>query len=123
MKAITISAFFGVLLLASAAGFAQESNCDAFAQATLDTNEQGEVKHLQFTVEVSTSESCAKIEYDLVLDELLPNGQTKKERLPRFVKLNDGSLTEMVRHEMPSTFELRSYEAKVVSCVKCDLMP
>ena len=123
MKAITISAFFGVLLLASAAGFAQESNCDAFAQATLDTNEQGEVKHLQFTVEVSTSENCAKIEYDLVLDELLPNGQTKKERLPRFVKLNDGSLTEMVRHEIPASFELRSYEAKVVSCVKCDLMP
>lgn len=123
MKAITILAFFGVLLLASATGFAQESNCDAFAQVTLDTNEQGEVKHLQFTVEVSTSEGCAKIEYDLVLDVLLPNGQTKKERLPRFVKLNDGSLTEMVRHEIPSNFELRSYEAKVVSCVKCDIMP
>jgi len=123
MKAMTILAFCGVLLLASAAGFAQESNCDAFAQATLDTSEQGEIKHLQFTVEVSTSENCAKIEYDLVLDELLPNGQTKKERLPRFVKLNDGSLTEMVRHEIPASFELRSYEAKVVSCVKCDLMP
>jgi len=123
MKAMTISAFFGLLVLASTAGFAQESNCDAFAQATLDTNEQGEVQHLQFSVEVSTSESCAKIEYDLVIDVLLPNGQTKKERLPRFVKLNDGSLTEMVRHEMPSSFELRSYEAKVVSCVKCDLTP
>lgn len=123
MKAMTILAFCGVLLLATAAGFAQESNCDAFAQATLDTDEQGGVKHLQFTVEVSTSENCAKIEYDLVLDELLPNGQTKKERLPRFVKLDDGSLTEMVRHEIPASFELRSYEAKVVSCVKCDLMP
>ena len=123
MKAMTILAFCGVLLLATAAGFAQESNCDAFAQATLDTDEQGGVKHLQFTVEVSTSENCAKIEYDLVIDELLPNGQTKKERLPRFVKLDDGSLTEMVRHEIPASFELRSYEAKVVSCVKCDLMP
>jgi len=112
-----------LLVLASTAGFAQESNCDAFAQATLDTNEQGEVQHLQFSVEVSTSESCAKIEHDLVIDVRLPNGQTKKERLPRFVKLNDGSLTEMVRHEIPSSFELRSYEAKVVSCVKCDLMP
>ena len=123
MKAMTILAFCGVLLLATAAGFAQESNCDAFAQATLDTDEQGGVKHLQFTVEVSTSENCAKIEYDLVIDELLPNGQTKKERLPRFVKLNDGSLTEMVRHEIPASFELRSYEAKVVSCVKCEIMP
>jgi len=123
MRAMKISAICGVLLLASAAGFAQESNCDAFAQATLETNEQGQVTHLQFAVEVSTSESCAKIEYDLVLDELMPNGQTKKERLPRFVKLNDGDLNEVVRHEIPASFELRSYEAKVVSCVKCEIMP
>jgi len=123
MKAMTISALFGVLLLASASGFAQESNCDAFAQATLDTHEQGEVKHLQFSVEVSTSESCAKIDYDLVLDVLLPNGQTKKERLPRVVKLDDGNLSEIVRHEIPASFELRSYEAKIVSCVKCALAP
>jgi hypothetical protein len=120
---MTIPAFCGVLLLASAAGFAQESDCDAFAQATLETSEQGEVTHLQFSVEVSTSESCAKIEYDLILDELLPNGQTKKERLPRFVKLNDGSLSEVVQHQIPSSFEIRSHEAKVVSCVKCTLMP
>jgi hypothetical protein len=120
---MTIPAFCGVVLLVSAAGFAQESDCDAFAQATLETSEKDQMTHLQFSVEVSTSESCAKIEYDLVLDVLLPNGQTKKERLPRFVKLNDGSLTETVRHQMPSSFKLRSYEAKVVSCVKCEVMP
>ena len=123
MRAMTIPAFCGVLLLASAAGFAQESDCDAFAQATLETSEKDQTTHLQFSVELSTSESCAKIQYDLVLDVLLPNGQTKKERLPRFVKLNDGSLSEMVRHQIPSTFELRSYEAKVVSCSKCEVMP
>jgi len=123
MRAVIVPAFCGVLLLASAAGFAQESDCDAFAQATLETSEQDQMTHLQFSVEVSTSESCAKIEYDLILDVSLPNGQTKKERLPRFVKLNDGSLTEMVRHQMPSSVKLRSYEAKVVSCVKCEVMP
>lgn len=123
MKAMTIPAFGVVLLLASVTGFAQESNCDAFAQATLETKEQDKVTELQFTVEVSSSESCAKIEYDLILDILLPNGQTKKERLPRSVKLDDGSLSEVVRHPIPSSFELRSYEAKVVSCVKCDVMP
>ena len=123
MRAMIIPAFCGVVLLSSATGFAQESNCDAFAQATLETSEQDQTTHLQFSVEISTSESCAKIEYDLVLDELLPNGQTKKERLPRFVKLNDGSLSEMVRHQIPSSFELRSSEAKIVSCVKCEVMP
>ena len=123
MRAMKIPTFCAVLLLASAVGFAEESDCDAFAQATLDTNEQAEVTRLEFTVEVSTSESCAKIEYDLVLDVLLPNGQTKKERLPRVVKLDDGNLSEIVRHEIPASFELRSYEAKIVSCVKCALAP
>ncbi len=109
-------------LLAAPAALSQE-DCEAFVDATLDTNEEGEVTHLQFSVEVSTSESCAHIEYDLILEELLPNGQTKKERIPRFVKLNDGSLNEMVRHEIQSSLQLLNHEAKVVSCQKCDIMP
>ena len=109
-------------LLAAPAALAQE-DCEAYVNASLETNEQGEVTHLQFSVEVSTSESCARIEYDLILEELLPNGQTKKERIPRFVKLNDGSLNEMVRHEMQSSLQLMNHEAKVVSCQKCSVMP
>jgi hypothetical protein len=120
---MTSSVFCIVLLAASTTGFAQESDCDAYAQATLETREQDQTTHLQFSVEVTTSESCAKIEYDLVLEILLPNQQTKKERLPRLVKLNDGSLTETVRHEMPSTFKLLGYEAKVLRCVKCEVIP
>ena len=123
MKTMTVSAFFGVLLLASVAGFAQESNCDAFAQATLETDEQGGVTQLEFAVQVSTSEDCAKIEYDLILDELMPNGQVKKERLPRSVHLNDGSFAEVVEHKIPASFQLTHYEAKIVSCVKCSIMP
>jgi hypothetical protein len=100
-----------------------QEDCEAYVNASLETNEQGEVTHLQFSVEVSTSESCARIEYDLILEELLPNGQTKKERIPRFVKLNDGDLNEMVRHEISSSLQLLNHEAKVVSCQKCSIMP
>ena len=121
----TILVLAGLLLagLLSTTGLAQDGDCDAFAEATLDTSRQGEVTKLQFSVEVSTSESCAQIEYDLILEELLPNGHTKKERIPRFVKLNDGWLTEIVDHEIPTSLELLNHEAKVVSCQKCSIMP
>ena len=110
-------------LVSSPGGLAQEGGCEASVRATLDTDEEGELKTLQFDVEVSTSESCANIEYDLILDELLPNGQTKSERLPRLVKLNDSGFTEIVRHQIPSSVELSSYEAKIVSCQRCSIMP
>ena len=125
MKKFRTPALFLVLilgLLAAPAAWSQDE-CEAYVNASLETNEQGEVTHLQFSVEVSTSESCARIEYDLILEELLPNGQTKKERIPRFVKLNDGDLNEMVRHEMSSSLQLLNHEAKVVSCQTCSIMP
>jgi hypothetical protein len=123
MKAMMIAAFCGALLLSAAPAIAQESNCDAYANAELETNEQGEITQLEFSVEVSSSENCAKIEYDLVLDELMPNGQTKKERLPRYVQLADGGYYEVVEHKIPASFQLTSHEAKIVSCVRCTIMP
>jgi len=104
-------------------GLAQDNGCEASVQATVDAEEQGDVKMLTFDVEVATPESCAQIEYDLILDELLPNGQTKKERLPRLVKLDDGGYDEIVKHEIQASLELRSYLAKVVSCQRCSVMP
>ena len=125
MKKIRTPALFLVLILGlfAAPAVMSQEDCDAFVDASLERNEQGEVTHLQFSVEVSTSESCAHIEYDLILEVLLPNGQTKKERIPRLVKLNDGSLNEMVRHEIQSSLRLLSHETKVVSCQKCDITP
>ena len=91
--------------------------------ATLDTDEQGDIQMLSFHCEVSTTENCAKIEYDLILDELLPNGQTKKERLPRLVDLSDGAYEEIVQHKIPASLQLSSYVAKIVSCQRCSIMP
>lgn len=110
-------------LVSSPSGLAQDGGCEASVQATLDTDEEGNLQTLSFHCEVSTTENCAKIEYDLILDELLPNGQTKKERLPRLVKLNDGAYEEIVKHQIPASVELSNYEAKIVSCVRCSIMP
>jgi hypothetical protein len=110
-------------LVSSPRILAQDGDCTASAEATLDTDEEGNIQMLSFHVEVSTSENCAKIEYDLVLDELMPDGQTKKERLPRQVDHSDGSYEEIVQHKIPASFQLSSYQAKIVSCQRCSIMP
>lgn len=124
MRKICLSALgFAVALSLFASPAAAQDGCEAFVQATLETNEQGETTMLEFDVEVSTSEDCAKIEYDLVLNELLPNGQTKMERIPRLVTLSDGGYDEVVEHKISSALQLLSHEAKVVSCQICTIMP
>lgn len=112
-----VSILFVTLLLASLSALAEE-DCSATVSATLDRQEG---RQLQFSAELSTGASCASIEYDLVVEVQLPNAQVKRIRKPRFVKLNDGSLTEIVRHTLADGESMLSYEAKVVKCSKCDL--
>jgi hypothetical protein len=80
-----------------------------------------EVMRYQFRVEISTSESCAEIHYDLVLEIQIPNGQVKTVRKPRIVKLNDSSLEELVEHELSLDQTLLDQEARLVKCEVCDL--
>jgi len=111
---------FTVALLCLAAPAVVSDECTAEVSATLE--HQGDSR-LQFSVEVSTSESCARIEYDLVVEEQMPNGQAKRIRQTRFVKLDDGSLTELVEHRLAQGHRMLSYEARFVSCQGCDLDP
>ncbi len=101
-----------------------QEDCSADVSADLKYTQEGtDVTMYEFQVEVSTSEDCARIHYDLVIDEQLPNGQTKKVRKPRMVKLNDGSLSEVVEYRMSSELEMLGFEAKIVSCQRCTIMP
>ena len=108
-----------VLALAVPAG-SMADDCSAEANARLEhTNRDGDITHLQFKVDVSTQANCGKILWDLVIEEQLPNGQTKKIRKPFLITLHDGSVQSSVRHEMPGSHSLVSYEAKIVSCGPC----
>jgi hypothetical protein len=101
---------------------AQAQDCDASVDVTLDRSDPDrETMRYQFRVEISTSESCAHIHYDLILDVQLPNGHVKKVRKPRIVKLSDSSLEEVVRHEIPIDQKVTEQEARVVKCETCDL--
>ena len=110
-------------LLISTVGWA-DSDCSANARAKLAReNVENDFTDLQFDVEVSTGERCAKIVYDLIIEEQLPNGQSKRIRIPRVVKLDDGGLQEMVLHRLSSGHRMLEYEAKIHTCQTCDLMP
>jgi hypothetical protein len=111
-----------LLLLALVVPFASiADDCSAEANARLEhTNRDGDVTHLQFKVDVSTQADCGKILWDLVIEEQLPNGQTKKIRKPFVITLHSGSVQSSVRHEMPGSHSMVSYEAKIVSCGPCE---
>ena len=118
-----MSVLFAFVLVASSPANAQdEGNCSADVSVTLDRSDPDRtVMRYKFKVEISTSESCAEIHYDLILDVQLPNGQVKKVRKPRIVKLNDSSLSELVRHEVPIDQKVTGHEARLVRCNTCDL--
>ena len=116
---LVLAAFVAVLLVAVPPLLA-ESDCAAEVSVVSmrDEPDRG-VRHLAFQVEVSTSADCAQIHYDLILEIVIPNGQVKLVRKARVVKLDDGSLSELVEHEMPVDHTLSEYEAKLVECKNC----
>jgi hypothetical protein len=120
---IGVAAFAISCLCLTVPAVAQEE-CEATVDAQLESTEEGsEVTEFQFRVDVRVDNDCAKVEYDLVIEELLPNGQTKKVRKPEFAKLNDGGFSALVEHRMSSDLELRDYRAKIVRCQVCTIMP
>ncbi len=101
---------------------AQQGNCQATVRAELTRAEPaGDVVRQSFHVEVSSEESCAEIQLDLVLHEIEPNGNGNRVRIPLEETLHDGQLTMEVKHEMPASNRLDSYEAKIFSCSRCVL--
>ena len=71
-------------------------DCSAEANARLERTERdSETTHLQFEVEISTQAECGKILWDLVIEEQMPNGQTKRIRKPFLITLHDGSVNTL----------------------------
>jgi len=112
-----------LLALAVPAGSLAD-DCEASTEARLEeTSPDGEIVRMTFWVGLTTPEDCAKILVDLIIEEQLPNGQTKKVRKPNLLTLQEGSLESHQRYEMPRTHELLSYESKIVSCTPCAEVP
>jgi CHASE2 domain-containing sensor protein len=121
LKLLGAAAVFALLLVAPPPALA-ESDCDADVSVSSQRDDPDRsIRRLAFRVEISTTADCAHIHYDLILEIVIPNGQVKKVRKPRVVKLNDGSLSELVEHDIPIDHTLAGYETKLVECKVCEM--
>ena len=105
--------FATVVVLVLTSPISLASDCDATASATLVHSEES---HLQFEVEVSTDADRAEVEYDLIIEIALPNGQAKRIRKTGQVKMAQGMITVIVEHKLDEDESMLSYEAKIVKC-------
>ena len=95
--------------------------CSATVEGTLTREEpDGAITRLVFKVEIGTKSDCAEIKYDVILEIRQGDGKIEKQKLGRYVKLHDGSLSELVRHELGSGQSLVSWEVKLDSCTRCN---
>jgi len=115
-------ALLAVCLLLGAGSVVVAEDCESSVAAELVGEEpNGAITHLQFSVDVSSGESCAKIFYDLVIEIQLGNQQTKRVRIPREVRLSDGSASEIVEHVLGEGSSMIDYEARIVRCELCEM--
>jgi hypothetical protein len=82
--------------------------------------ESDEVVRLEFRVDLTTAEPCADVGYDLIVEELLPNGQWKSYRLRRQVGARDGVASQVVEHKMSPDLKLLGHRVLLVECRLCD---
>jgi len=109
-----------VICLAGQPSLAASQTCDAEISATLqDRQKTDEGVRLEFVVELTSTEECASATYDLILVELLPNGQWKSVRKTRRIELKAGVASDLVDHVMASDLKLLEHEARVVECARC----
>ena len=107
-------------LLWSAPG-ALADDCSATVDGSKTREEpDGGITRLVFEVEIGTMSDCAEIKYDLILEIQQGDGKTEKKKLGRYVKLHDGSMTEIVRHQLGNGQSLVSWEVKLDSCTRCN---
>jgi hypothetical protein len=97
---------------------AQECVVDITAELQ-DQQRTDEGIRLIFAVELTSDEVCASATYDLILVELLPNGQWKSVRKTRRVELRPGKASDLVEHLMASDLKLLEHQARVVDCTPC----
>jgi len=84
-----------------------------------DQQKTDEGIRLHFAVELTSDDLCTSTTYDLILVELLPNGQWKSVRQTRQVELRNGEASDLVEHEMAPDLKLLEHEVRVVDCTRC----
>ena len=118
--ALRLAGFLAVVWMAGQPVLAAPPQCAA--EITAELKSKGEVDdgiRLKFEINMTSKEACANVTYDLILVELLPNGQWKSIRKTHRLELQAGAATDLVEHVMASDLTLLEHEARVVECSPC----
>ena len=95
-------------------------DCSADVEGQLAREEPYDGKtRLVFRVEIGTMSRCAEINYDVILKIRQEDGEIVEKKLGRYVKLQDGTTTEKVNHELGSGLSLASWKVELDTCKKC----
>jgi hypothetical protein len=111
-----------VVSLAGQRSSADTQTCVAEITSALQgQQETDDGVRMEFVVDLTSKEECASATYDLILVELLPNGQWKSVRKTRRIELKAGVASDLVEHVMASDLKLLEHEARVVECARCKI--
>jgi len=105
------------LSIAPGAAVPTDNECAAEVSVDLASQEENDgMILLRFAVELHAAAECSALSYDLLIEEMLPNKQTKIIRMPREVELEDGSRSETVEHSMTTDLKMLGYDVSLVAC-------
>lgn len=103
---------------------AQEpTGCEVELEATFAGEDDcGDGTKLQFDVdlELAGEVSCARVEYDLILEMRQPNDQVTRVRKTQFTRLRDVELTQRVEHVALEGYALLDHAVRLVACTPCE---
>jgi len=116
--AVTVAVVFAPVVAVAAE--APEGECEARLRVDyVGADDYGDGKKLHFEVEIQSPADCARVEYDLVLEERQPNNQVHRVRKTQITRVRDATLTQLVDHVERPGYEMLHYEVRKVSCTPC----
>lgn len=114
---VPLSLLLAVAAPARAAAGPDPDGCGADLRTELVERTESEDRvDFRFRVDIVAAPACAELSYDFLVEEMLPNRQTKTERKPRHVTLEEGRRSEIVEHSMSTDLELLGYAVRLVDC-------
>jgi len=118
-----------ILLLAAAAVLAADepksgSGCTADLRIEeTERQHRDDGTEIQFSVEIETAAACAEVQYDVVVEQREPSEQVHRVRVPMTARVRDGELTQVVKHLVPTGYEMLDYEVQFIGCGLCEEQP
>jgi hypothetical protein len=116
-----IAPIASLAVIGAGAPAAAATGCEASVHAELSHVERKElVTTHTYTVEVTTLEPCARIQFALYTTERISKTKVKVFKTAGEVRLRGGSIAKILNYDMPNAREMVRWEVKLTGCVRCE---